>query len=85
MNPAKHLSVVPVPAKSSTSGMRPIVKPLLSVVTAKGIAPMSMDLESPESLTDTPPELMFRGLLNVLIPTLLFDTVLVATIVHYFG
>lgn len=61
MNPAKHLSVVPV----------------------KGIAPMSVDPEYPSD--DSPPELMFRGLLNVIIPALLFDAVLAATVIHFFG
>lgn len=85
MNPAKHLSVVPVPSKpSAISGMRPVVKPRLTIVVA-GLAPMSVDPETSYTLTDTPPETMFRGLLNVIIPALLFDAVLVATVVHFFG
>lgn len=85
MNPAKHLSVVPAAKPSATSGMRPVVKPQLTVVPVTGIAPMSVDPETDYTLTDTPPELMFRGLLKVIIPSLLFDAMLVATIVHYFG
>ena len=73
MNPAKHLSVVPAVKPSAISGMRPVVSNTLLQFKSKPVVTAPIQL-APMSNYNTPPELMFRGVIVALVPAMMFWT-----------